>query len=131
MKTGTHQPQKHLDLTDDHGGRETAVLSKKCVFILCALLFSAALMAGPVGADEAASNSQWKQWIGKEVHVTYACCGEGACVVIRGARLKEVGEKHIVVMTKGAPLFLPNYMVKALTLSDASSPHSAISSHQK
>ncbi len=105
--------------------------TRKYQWLLLVTLLMAFAGAGPAGAEEAFSNAQWKQWIGKEVNVTYACCGEGSCVIIRGARLKEVGEKHIVVITKEAPLFLPNYMVKAVALSDAGDQHSAISSQQK
>ncbi len=85
------------------------------LFLVLLLMLSA--LAGPVTAEEAISSQQWKQWVGREVNVTYACCGESTCVIIQGARLKEVGEKHIVVITKGSPLFLPLYMIQAVTLS--------------
>ena len=85
------------------------------VFLL--LLLMAFALAGPVMAKEAVSNKQWKKWVGKKVNVTYACCGESACVQIQEAMLKEVAEKHIVVITKGSPLLLPAHMIKAVTLS--------------
>ena len=105
--------------------------TRKYLFILGVLLFAGVLMAGHVRGEESVSNQQWKQWIGKRVNVTYACCGESACTQIRGAMLKEVAEKHIVVITKGAPLFLPVHMIKDVTLSNGSYPHSAVSGRQK
>ena len=45
--------------------------------------------------------------------------------------LKEVGEKHIVVITKGAPLFLPAHMIRDVTLSNARYQHSAVSGQEK
>ena len=99
------------------GGWEASVLCKKCLFILYVLVIAAVAEAGPVKEDEATSLEQWRHWVGKRINITYACCGESACVQIRGAMLKEVAEKHIVIITKGSQLLLPVYMIRDVTLS--------------
>ncbi|MBW1775492.1 MAG: hypothetical protein JRJ82_21835 [Deltaproteobacteria bacterium] len=90
---------------------------KKCLFILCVLVLAALTGLVPVKAKEATTHEQWREWVGKRVDVNYACCGESACVQIQGARLKVVKEKHIVVITKGSPLLIPSYLIKAVRLS--------------
>jgi len=98
-------------------GREAPVLYKKYLFILCVLVLAALTGPVPLTAEEATTHEQWRGWVGKRVDVAYACCGESACVQIQRARLKAVTEKNIVVITKGSPLLIPSYLIKAVRLS--------------
>ena len=69
-------------------------------------------------AEEAGSYELWKSWVGKKVNVTYDCCGNKTCEQIRGAELKDVTDKLITIITKGNQHLIPNYIIKAVELSE-------------
>lgn len=99
------------------GGREALVQYKKSLFILCVLVLAAFTGPVPLKAQEATAHEHWRKWEGNRIDISYACCGESACLQIQGVRLNAVKEKHIVVITKGSPLLIPIYMIKAVRLS--------------
>jgi len=75
------------------------------------------IFTGSGKAAEDISFEKWKTWVGKEVDVDYTACDQYGCVLVRGARLKEVTDQAVVVILRGSPFLIPRYMIKRIGLS--------------
>jgi len=68
-------------------------------------------LPGPRAVEDA-RDEKWKGWIGKKVNIKYECCGQSACVQIRGAKLKDVTDKVVVIVIEGSQHLIPKHMIK-------------------
>ena len=91
------------------------IILKKSILIAILLLLFGIALARAERPKQQISFEGLKGWIGKPVTVSYACCGTSSCEILLNVRLKEVTEKYIVVITKGAPFLIPKYMINTLT----------------
>jgi len=57
---------------------------------------------------------KWKEWVGDTINVAYDCCGYGTCEYIRGAKLIEVTDKIVTIISDGKQLLIPNYVITIL-----------------
>ena len=90
---------------------------KRSISIVLVLGLAATVFAESGREESAVSQEHWKGWIGKKVNVDYLACDRRGCVLVRNAELKEVTDKAIVVIVRGAPFYIPRYMIKRVNLS--------------
>ena len=92
----------------------TYFIIKKSILIAILFLILVIAFARAERPGQSISFEGLKDWVGKPVNVTYACCGTSSCEILLKVELKEVTEKYIVVITKGAPFLIPKYMIQTL-----------------
>jgi hypothetical protein len=90
---------------------------KKSVPIILILLLAGTAFAESGKGKANISAEKWKSWIGKKVDVDYTACDQRGCVLVRSAELKEVTDKAIVVIMRGARFYIPKHMIKRVALS--------------
>ncbi|MBW1863577.1 MAG: hypothetical protein JRJ02_14590 [Deltaproteobacteria bacterium] len=88
------------------------LFSIKRAFLLLTLLLS--IIVGSVQAQDKSDLEKWKNWIGKEVNISYACCGMDSCKLIRNAKLLNVTDKAITIIIKGSQHLIPNHMITVM-----------------
>ena len=91
------------------------IILKKSILIALLLLLFGITLARAESPEQQISYEGLKDWVGKPVNLAYACCGISSCEILQNVTLKEVTEKYIVVITKGAPFLIPKHMIQTLT----------------
>lgn len=88
---------------------------KRSIPIILVLGLAATVFAESGKVEGDVSQENWNMWVGKKVKVDYLACDQRGCVLVRSAELKEVTDKAIVVIVRGAPFYIPRYMIKRVT----------------
>ncbi|MBW1801091.1 MAG: hypothetical protein JRJ85_10225 [Deltaproteobacteria bacterium] len=91
------------------------IILKKSILIATLLLLFGLALARAESPRQQMFFEGLKDWIGKPVSLSYACCGTSSCEILQNVKLKEVTDKYIVVITKGAPFLIPKHMIQTLT----------------
>lgn len=91
------------------------IIIKKSILIAILLLIFVIAFARADSPQQNISFDGLKDWVGKSVNLSYACCGISSCEILLNVKLKEVTEKYIVVITKGSPFLIPKYMIQTLS----------------
>ncbi|MBW2027822.1 MAG: hypothetical protein JRH06_09945 [Deltaproteobacteria bacterium] len=88
-------------------------LVKNFFHLVLFFILSFTTLPAPSAAEEI-REEKWREWVGKKVYITYECCGQSACSIIRGATLKAVTDKVVAIVRDGNQYLIPKHMIKTL-----------------